>query len=192
MKPIPGAVRMEAFGIRLYVPPVWSGRIFRQAALAQKGEGPGPVIVHGANFALPLDDSNGLAGAAQATMGPGHALFVLVNWVPDSVIVPGQGLYAAKLSRLTLDPGLYRPETVLGGLPGQVGMQCFFTVGQRPMMFYSVLGSADWAKQGVVEGNGILRTMEIASTMTSVDFRPATQLVAAAPAGPATKGGAVG
>jgi hypothetical protein len=85
---------------------------------------------------------------------------------------------------------MYSPATVRGGLPGMVGMQYFFTVGRRPMMFSGALGSADLANAGVVELRAVIKGMEAASTVDSTDFRTASSRVGGSSTAPPAVSGA--
>lgn len=171
---------LEAHGIRFTLPDPWSGRIFRPVSDDPR-EKPGPVA-HAASFAIPIDDA-GYASTMMGMLGPLDIGCVLIEMIPDAVIRPGQGLYASSLRPGRLGLEHFSPNTLHVRRQGQVGVQWFFTVRNRPMIFYAVMGSpkaavgagaADTARANPPSAldalNTIVTTLQLASAPQATDF----------------------
>ena len=139
-------MHLEAHGIKVDCPVGWDAKIFRhderdlRAAGAQADEPAAPTL-HAATFALPLEDGD-WATAAQELMNADDSLLVLKEFVPDSKLRPGKGLFAPAGKPSDLSRDQFHPRSLLRDLPGQSGYQSFFTEGGRPFGLYVVLGGA--------------------------------------------------
>lgn len=120
-----------AHGIRVAAPAGWDLRIFRHGA--------GEPTLHAASFALP--ERVGEFGTAATRAMPADGLFLtLTEYRPDARLRPGVGLFAGSQPR-HLPAASFRREAVLAQRPGQLALQRFFTVGERPFCLYTVAGS---------------------------------------------------
>lgn len=115
------------------LPDGWEGRGFAREEEV-RGERTYTVL-HLANFALPnrVEDYGG--GAVEA-MRAGDVFVSLLEFGPESV---GTALFSKEgLPTLTKDS--FDPNLLQRGIPGQSGLQAFFTVNGRPYCLYVVLG----------------------------------------------------
>jgi hypothetical protein len=121
--------------IRAVVPPGWDVRVGRTDS---DGSGASSkALVHAANF--PLVGTRGtLGGEAVARLGSQHVFVALVEAGQESA---GRPLYAASGLPRKLEPQAFSPDAMERPVPGQAGLQRFFTDQGRPFTLYVVLGS---------------------------------------------------
>lgn len=162
---------IEAHGLRADLPQRWEARLYLRhtptadradavavasrtgtrtasahpAALGWRGEVPNPVL-HLANFALPPGRGDFGTGAVER-MGTPHVFVSLFEYDPAEA---GRPLFA--------DRGLPRPRAhdfapnaLQRRLPGQAGVQRFFTERGRAFCLYVVLGSYRHARERMPE-----------------------------------------
>ena len=128
---------LAAHGLRVELPPGWSGRVFRRAA--------GGATLHAGDFQLPLDD--GEFGDRSTALMPAGATFVaLTEYRPGAGLAPGEGLFASRRIPHTLDPTAFSSRGLAHPRPGQAGLQHFFTVAERPFCLYVVI-SGRWSER---------------------------------------------
>jgi hypothetical protein len=142
-------VRIAGHGLGLELPRGWEGRIVRR--------GGGPPTLHAANFALPVEDSDFASGAV-ARMPANGVLVVVTEYERD---LAGTGLFAREGMPHPLSGDALRSETLLRRLPGQAGLQRFFTHAGRAFCLYVVVGSLASRRTLVREANGLLGTVAI-------------------------------
>ena len=162
-------IAAEDVGIEL--PSGWDGRVRRrrrnelpvgEAAIALLGA---PlrehlVTAHVANFALPADDGDFGTGATSGM--PRRGVFTsLVEFQPGGGLLPGVGLYAPVGVPGPLASRDFDPSSMLRALPGQAGVQRFFTAAGRPFCLYSVIGSHRGAATLVPQINALLASISI-------------------------------
>jgi hypothetical protein len=123
-------VILEAHGLRVTLPPRWSGRVFaRDGALA---------TLHAATFPLALDD--GEFGDRSTGLMPAQGSFIaLTEYRAGGSLQPGTGLFAARRIPRPLDPSSFAHAGLAHPRAGQAGMQHFFTVSGRPFCLYAVI-----------------------------------------------------
>lgn len=118
------------------------------------------VTAHAANFALPADDGDFGTGATSAM--PRRGVFAsLVEFQPGGGLVPGVGLYAADGIPGPLAAGDFDPSSMLRALPGQAGVQRFFTAAGRPFCLYAVVGSRRDGSALIPQINALLAAVQI-------------------------------
>lgn len=131
--------RLEGSGLTVELPSGWDGQIGRAGQAAVQGAAPGgriPTVAHFANFPLPAERAD-FGAEAVAAMRAGDVFVVLFEYGPGAA---GTALFAAEgLPRLRA--GDFDRNALQHGLPGQSGMQRFFTVARRPFCLYVVVGS---------------------------------------------------
>jgi hypothetical protein len=120
-------------GLWITPPEGWEAVIYRRP------EGPGhqtlPVL-HAATVPLPPERGDYGSGLVE-TLQPGDVFVSLLEFGPLAANSP---LFAANgIPGLT--PDMYRPKQLQRVLPGQGGVQRFFTEGGRAFCLYSVVGS---------------------------------------------------
>lgn len=155
---------IEAEGVGIDLPSGWDGRVRRRPA-RRRGEGRGGprhglVTAHAANFPLPAADGD-YGTTATSGMPARGAFFTLVEFEPGNGLRPGQGLYAPAGVPSRLAPRDFAPDTLLRRLPGQAGVQRFFTAAGRPFCLYAVIGSRRQAPALVPRVNRLLAAVRI-------------------------------
>jgi hypothetical protein len=141
---------VAAHGLRVELPQRWEARLFLRDATATAGESVNP-IVHLGNFGLPPRRGDYGSGAVEA-MRAAHAFIALVEFGAAEADTP---LFA---TRGTPRPQLgdFAPNALQRRLPGQLGVQRFFTENGRAFCLYIVLGSARFGPQLVAEVHDVL------------------------------------
>ena len=145
-------MRIDAHRIALELPAGWEGRVWKR----ERGE----PVVHAANFALPAEDGDFGVGAAQKM--PRHG--VLVVLVEYETALASSALFAISGPPPRLRASDFSGRTLLQALPGQAGVQRFFTTaGGRPFCLYVVIGSAADAANLASQATAILAGLSIAA-----------------------------
>ena len=128
---------MRVDGERLHVelPAGWDLRIGRTAR--DEVRAATNPLVHAANFALPPRRGDFGSGAVDI-MGPMHTFVTLFEFGPESA---GRPLFAQEGLPQDLDPDEFDPNALQRVIPGQAGLQRFFTAEGRPFCLYVVLGA---------------------------------------------------
>jgi len=159
---------LAAPGLSVELPAGWEGRIFRRpqhgelAASAVDGP-PAPAgatthaVAHFSTIALPADTGD-FASSAVPHLGPDDVLIVVFEHAPSSV---GQPLFAAKGFPRVLDSTSFSPSTLQRALPGQAGVQRFFTEADRAFCLYAVLGAYARRAKTVPMVNAVLATIRV-------------------------------
>jgi hypothetical protein len=149
--------RIEKAGISVDVPTGWEGSIsgggFRLLAHGAKE----PTVVHLGSFPLPVQRGSFGAGAVE-TMGNQDVLIVLFEYGEESL---GTRLFEAEGMPRELLPGDFDRQALQHGVPGQSGLQHFFTEKDRTFCLYVVLGSHLDRAALVPQVNAVLNTVEI-------------------------------
>lgn len=122
---------LEAHGLRVELPARWSGHAFRRAGAA--------ATLHAGDFALELGGRSSFGDASTSAMPPGASFLALTEYLPGSGLQPGAGLFAASRIPRPLDPASFAASRLAHPLPGQAGMQHFFTAVGRPFCLYIVI-----------------------------------------------------
>ena len=139
---------LSAHGFTLDVPPGWDAHIYRRpaagevAATAADGPPAPPgaatyAVVHVTTVPMPPDIGDfGSSGVDR--LGPNDAFVVVFDHGHDAV---GKPLFARQGMPRVLEAGDFAPNVLQRSLPGQAGMQTFFTESGRACCLYVVLGS---------------------------------------------------
>jgi len=115
------------------------------------------AVVHVATIPMPADIGDfGSAGLDQ--LGSDDAFVVVFDHGPEAV---GQPLFAREGMPRLLEPGDFDARTLQRALPGQVGMQSFFTESGRACCLYVVLGSQANSRRIVPRVNAVLADVQI-------------------------------
>jgi hypothetical protein len=122
-------VRTRAHGLSIEVPRGWEARIVRRPDNAP--------FLHLASFAL-RPDTGQFGAAVTARMHPDAAFAALVEYLVDTDVRPGTGLFAGRW-RPRLGLNEFRRTQLQVMRPGHLGMQRFFTEGGRPYCLYAVI-----------------------------------------------------
>ncbi|MFO7294082.1 MAG: hypothetical protein FWJ92_13780 [Actinomycetes bacterium] len=131
-------MRLQGGGLSVELPGGWEGEVLGGGELTTQAEGLAErrVVAHFANFPLPAERADFGAGAVEL-MRPGDAFVVLFEYGPEAV---GQPLFASEgIPRITARD--FDRNALQHGIPGQSGLQRFFTVNGRAFCLYVVVGS---------------------------------------------------
>lgn len=122
-------------GIALSLPPGWESRI-RRAAPTDTGAVPLPVL-HAATVPLPSDRAD-YGGGVVETLGDSDVFVSLIEFGSEA---SGSKLYPVRSDVPQITPEMFHPFQLQRKLPGQAGLQVFFTLEGRPFCLYVVIGS---------------------------------------------------
>jgi hypothetical protein len=159
---------LRAHGLAVEVPAGWDGRISRRPEHGDVGvasaDGPPAEpgfttrpVTHVASVALPGDTADFGSNVVE-DLGPDDALVTLVEYEPANA---GSALFAAQGVPRALDPELFSPSVLQRSLPGQAGLQLFFSEQGRALCLYVVLGSYARRHDVVPRVNAVLETLQI-------------------------------
>jgi hypothetical protein len=143
--------------LRVDLPQRWEARVYLRDGAASAGESVHPVV-HLGNFALPPRRGDYGSGAVEL-MRAGHAFLALVEFGDSEVGTPlfgAQGMPRPKLAD-------FAPNALQRKLPGQLGVQRFFTENGRAFCLYVVLGSARFTEQLIGEVHDVLNNVTVES-----------------------------
>jgi hypothetical protein len=147
-------VILEAHGVRLELPPGWSGRLFKRQG--------GIVALHAGDYALDLNDTSTFGDASTTRMPAAGTFLVLAEYAPGQGLIPGRGLFAPRRIPRRLDPSRFSHRGLAHPRPGQVGTQHFFTLGARPFCLYVVIAGDRLARRRrLAELDHLLNSLEI-------------------------------
>lgn len=142
-------MRLAGFGIAIELPKGWDGRLFRRPE--------GEATLHAATYGLPASDGD-FGPKATRLMPDDGVLVVLTEYRRR---LAGKGLYAPRGLPRRLRTAELNPSGVLGGRPGQAGVQRFFTIRGRPFCLYVVVGARGHGRRLVRDANDVLKTISI-------------------------------
>jgi hypothetical protein len=143
-------LKISAHGIQADLPAGWDGRISRRRG--------GQAVLQAATFRLPVDDGD-FATTATSTMPADGVVVVLVEY--DRALA-GSGLFAAPGPPRVLTAADFSPSTMLRRIPGQAGVQRFFSNGGRAFCMYAVIGSRADAQALAARATSLLGALNLA------------------------------
>ena len=150
-------MRLSGAGLTVELPAGWEGEIGNGVALAAAPEVRRATVSHFANFPLPAERADFGAGAVDV-MGPGDIFVALFEYGPESA---GKALFAGQgMPRIA--PRDFDRNALQHGLPGQSGLQRFFTLAGRPFCLYVVAGSHLDRADVVPQVNALLDSLQVA------------------------------
>jgi hypothetical protein len=121
------------------------------------GRGAPRVVLHASNFPLPAERGD-FGGGAVERMGPRHVFVSLVEYDRADA---GAALFTRQGVPRRVRAAEFHPQALQRALPGQAGLQHFFTAAGRAFCLYVVIGSHRLARVTVTAVNEILATIEI-------------------------------
>lgn len=149
-------MRLQSAGMSVDLPAGWEGEIGRGGELAPQGISRRPTVAHFANFPLPVERADFGAEAVEV-MRSGDAFIALFEYGEGSADKP-----------LFSHQGVPRIQTrdfdrnaLQHGLPGQSGLQRFFSVNGRAFSLYVVVGSHLDRADAVDEINQLLGSVTL-------------------------------
>ena len=149
------AVQIDSERIRIDLPTGWEGEVYRTGAVPQ-AEATNRAVLHAATFQLPPERGDYGGGAVEA-MRSDDIFVSLFEFEPASA---GKTLFAGKRPD-RLDPEDFSTSTLQRLIPGQSGVQRFFSEGGRAFCLYVVLGSHASRRALVEEVNQVLTTLVV-------------------------------
>ncbi len=169
-------MRINGYGISLDLPGGWDGRLYSRPLVEPPVLPPGlgqpffrtpaarggAATLHIANFTLPVKTGD-FGTAATAAMPADGVFAALVEYQPGQGLEARKGLFEPQGVPAPLTARDFDPRTMLRASPGQAGLQRFFSIGNRPLCLYAVLGSARGAEARLYELNGALASLQITS-----------------------------
>jgi hypothetical protein len=146
-------MRVAAHGLAVTTPPGFEVAITRRPSVA--GETTAAVL-HAATVALPAGRGDYGAGVVEA-LGPDDVFVALLDFGADNA---GTALFAESAVPV-LTPDVFRPKAMQRVIPGQAGVQRFFTVEGRAFCLYAVIGAH--ARRAFLSPrvNGVVGALEI-------------------------------
>jgi len=149
--------RLAGAGIDVEVPAGWEGSINGGGFRLLDDGAQEPTVLHIASFPLPAERGSFGSGAVEL-MGTRDVLMVLFEYGPDSV---GTELFAAEGIPRNLQARQFDRNALQRALPGQSGLQQFFTHHGRAFCLYVVVGSHVDRHDVLPRINQVLETLEI-------------------------------
>lgn len=149
--------RLANSGIAVEVPTGWEGSI-DGGELRQLSSGSMEATrMHVGSFALPVERGSFGSGATEV-MAADDILVVLFEYGKESAGTP---LFASEGLPRRLSPDDFDRNALQHAIPGQTGLQHFFTEKDRAFCLYVVLGSHIDRAELVPRVNDLLATLEI-------------------------------
>jgi hypothetical protein len=143
--------RLASLGLSIDLPQGWEGTIYQRED--------GHPILHAATFPLP-NERGDFGNGAVDRMGWDDILLVLLEYDQQSA---GTALFANVGPPSNLNGADFSPTTMQKVIPGQAGLQRFFTASQtnRAFCLYAVIGAYRRAARLAAELTTVLQTMTI-------------------------------
>ncbi|MGH9136809.1 MAG: hypothetical protein ACRD0G_07140 [Acidimicrobiales bacterium] len=134
--------RLQQSGMEIDLPEGWEGTIYTRPAPPAPRDAPEDAeetrpVLHAANFALPAEVGD-FGGGAVELMGHGHVFLAVVDYGPGAA---DSALFARRGIPRPLQTEDFDTTTLQRTLPGQSGVQRFFTEAGRGFCLYAVTGS---------------------------------------------------
>lgn len=146
--------RVAAYGMAMDLPDGWEGRLRRRTP---EPGATSHAILHAASFALPVERGDYGGGAVELMTDDD----VFVTVFEHDPAAAGSALFAAQGVPTRLPVDGFSPVALQRVLPGQSGVQRFFSARGRAFCLYVVLGSH--ARRGVLapRAEAVVRTLAI-------------------------------
>lgn len=149
--------RVERSGISIDVPTGWEGSISGGGFALMADGAKQPTILHAASFPLPSGRGSFGSGAVEG-MRNSDVFITLFEYGEESAGTP---LFAQQGIPRELLSGDFDRNALQHAVPGQSGLQHFFTHNGRAFCLYVVLGSHIDRVELVNRVNEVLATLEI-------------------------------
>lgn len=149
--------RLDRAGIGVEVPIGWEGSISGGDFQLLADGARQPTVMHLASFPLPVERGSFGSGAVEL-MGNQDVFMALFEYGPDSV---GTALFAPEGIPRNLQARQFDRNALQRALPGQSGLQQFFTHRGRAFCLYVVVGSHVDRHDVLPQVNEILDTLVI-------------------------------
>ena len=150
-------MRLSRAGVSVELPDSWEGSISDREFQAQTEEAAITTLLQAGNFGLPAARGSFGSGATEI-MRSNHVFVVLFEYDPKSANSP---LFSAEGLPTDLETSDFDRNALQRALPGQSGLQRFFTHAGRAFCLYVVLGSHIDRSDLVPQVNDFLKAIEI-------------------------------
>jgi len=158
---------MRAYGLSVAPPRGWDVRILRRPS-GPEGERSRPVL-HACTRTLPEDRGDYGSGAVEL-LGSQDVFVSLLEFGPESVGTP---LFARQGLPKPLPISSFSPTRLQRTLPGQSGLQIFFTDNDRAFCLYVVLGAHSQRVALLPKAEQLVASLAIAPEATDQAAAPA-------------------
>ena len=149
--------RLSGSGISIDVPDTWEGAISDGGFQLEADGAKEPTVMHLASFPLPAERGSFGSGAVEF-MRSDDVFMTLFEYGEESVGTP---LFAAQGIPRQIAAREFDRNALQRALPGQSGLQRFFTEGGRAFCLYIVLGSHIDRADVLSQVTAVLETLEI-------------------------------
>jgi len=149
--------RLTRSGIAVEVPDDWEGSISGGGFQLQSDGALEPTVVHVASFPLPPERGSFGTGAVELMRGT-DVFMTLFEYGPESAGTP---LFEAEGIPRQIAAREFDRNALQRAMPGQSGLQRFFTHNGRAFCLYVVLGSHVDRADILPRVNAVLETLEI-------------------------------
>lgn len=149
--------RLTRSGITVEVPDDWEGSISGGDFQLQSDGAIEPTVMHVASFPLPLGRGSFGTGAVEL-MSSTDVFMTLFEYGPESAGTP---LFEAEGIPRQIAAREFDPNALQRAMPGQTGLQRFFSHQGRAFCLYIVLGSHIDRADILPRVNAVLETLEI-------------------------------
>lgn len=149
--------RMEKSGLSIDIPPGWEGNISGGGFKLLADGAREPTVLHAGSFPLPTQRGSFGSNAVEI-MKLQDVFITLFEYGDSSLDTP---LFASQGMPRELFPGDFDRQMLQRPLPGQSGLQYFFTDSERAFCLYVVLGSHLDRADLVAQVNAVLATIVI-------------------------------
>lgn len=150
--------RLTRAGVTIDVPEDWEGSIAGGDFQLEADGAQEPTVMHVASFPMPAERGSFGTGAVEL-MRSGDVFMTLFEYGPESAGTP---LFEAEGIPRQLAAREFDRNALQRAMPGQSGLQRFFTHNGRAFCLYVVLGSHVDRADILPRVNAVLDTLEIA------------------------------
>lgn len=149
--------RLSRSGVAVEVPSGWEGDISGGGFQLLSDDSREPTVLHVGSFPLPAERGSFGTGAVEL-MRNDDIFMALFEYGPESI---GSPLFANNGAPQSVSSNDFDREALQHGVPGQSGLQYFFTERNRAFCLYVVLGSHVDRADLLPRVNAVLATLEI-------------------------------
>jgi hypothetical protein len=149
--------RLSRSGVSVDIPSGWEGDISGGDFRLLADDAREPTVLQVASFPLPAERGSFGVGAVELMSGQ-DVFMTLFEYGPENAGTP---LFASQGPPRSVAPGDFHRDALQFGIPGQSGLQYFFTERGRAFCLYIVLGSHIDRADLVPQVNTVLATLEI-------------------------------
>ncbi len=125
---------ISGFGLSLTVPRGWEAVIYRRVPSADEATHP---VIQAATVPIPSQRGD-YGGGIVESLGSNDVFVAFLEFGPQAA---GSALFPSVLDVPELSPDSFRARQLQRTIPGQAGVQRFFSIAGRSFCLYSVIGA---------------------------------------------------